>query len=190
MKDKNDSKQILDKINEQKVFTLEKFMKETLRKLNLHILSNNEKDCISFVEYLTKVTFQKNQKQLLMEQIPDKINLYSFMNYYIYDNEFKLMDKIIKKGQESENNLNRNNYKFSEVVIIIDNCEINDQINNIRISLKDKIFDKECFIPFFLFITPKNLDLSDFLETNIFQYKIILNDIVPKNEENNEENII
>ena len=28
MKDKNDSKQILDKINEQKVFTLEKFMKE------------------------------------------------------------------------------------------------------------------------------------------------------------------
>ena len=188
MKDTQDPNSILNKLNEQKEFNLEKFMKETPRKLNLHILSSDCKDCVSFVEYLTQVKIQNNQNELLLEQIPEKLTLFSLMNYFVYDNEFKMMDSIIKKGKEAQNNNDKNNFTFSEVVIILDNSEINNQIENIRkYLLKENIFRNEHFFPFFIFITPKNLDLSDFLETNIFQYKIILNDILNNNVEKNEE---
>ena len=187
MKDTQDPNSILNKLNEQKEFNLEKFMKETPRKLNLHILSSDCKDCVSFVEYLTQVKIQNNQNELLLEQIPEKLTLFSLMNYFVYANYCKLMDSIIKKGKEAQNNNDKNNFTFSEVVIILDNSEINNQIENIRkYFLEENIFQNEHFVPFFIFITPKNLDLSDFLETNIFQYEIILDDILKNNEKNEE----
>ena len=73
MKDsKNESQPILGKLNPQNRYILKQFMKETPRKLNLHILSNNQKDCFSFVQHLTNVNFPLNENKLLMEQIPKK----------------------------------------------------------------------------------------------------------------------
>ena len=188
MKDTQKSNTILNKLNKQKDFNLEKFIEETPRKLNLHILSSDCKDCISFVEYLTNVHFQNNQNKLLLGQIPEKLTLFSLMNYFVYDNECKMMDSIIKKGKEASNNNDKNNSTFSEVVIILDNSEINCQIDEIRKNLSQKdIFRNEHFVPFFIFITPKILNLSDFLETNISQYKIILNDILKNNVKKNKE---
>ena len=47
----------LNKIKTQNKFDLNKFIQETPRKLNLHILSSVKKNCISFVEYLTSFKF-------------------------------------------------------------------------------------------------------------------------------------
>lgn len=61
--------------DEVQCFPLDKFQKEeTPRKMTIHILSDNIKDCISLVEYLTCETFPKSDT-LFEEKIICKINL-------------------------------------------------------------------------------------------------------------------
>ena len=71
---------------EDKPYTLEQFKNETSRKMTLHILSNNKNSCISFVKILTgERNIFENSDELLEKDINKKINLFSFMNYKIYD---------------------------------------------------------------------------------------------------------
>ena len=112
------------------------------------------------------------------------------MNYNVYDNTVKMMETIINKAKLARQKIDKNNFIFSEVAIILDNDKINEQIYEIRkILKKEMIFLTEYFIPFFLFITPINLNLEDFLETNKSQYKITLTDILTNNNENKGEEI-
>ena len=79
-----------------------KFRNELPRKMTIHILSNNIEDCIKFVELLTGVEFPKNSYQLLETDIDirKKINLYSFMNYKVYNSPDKLIEAIKKTSQK------------------------------------------------------------------------------------------
>ena len=123
-------------LDEGSRFSLEQFYKEeTPRKMTIHILSNKIEHCISFVEFLTGLKFPKSSNELLEENIKDKMNLYSFMNYKIYDS-----DKIIMKTIKEKCKILANNPKagiFSEVIIVLDNDKINEQIENIKREINE-----------------------------------------------------
>jgi hypothetical protein len=125
----NKSSPSIDKYNKSKELSLSKFQEQIKRKMTIHILSNKSKDCKDFIEFFTN---QKviNSKELLEKDINKKINLYSFMNYKIYDNASNLADQIEKKVQLCSNFPKM--AIFSEVLIILDNEEINAHIDIIR----------------------------------------------------------
>ena len=155
---------------EDKPYTLEQFKNETPRKMTLHILSNNKNSCISFVKILTgeKKIFKKSD-ELLEKDINKKINLFSFMNYKIYDSADIMMNILIDKVESEEKS------EFSEVVIVLPNEDINSQI----IKIKEKMNDCDTlnidpyYTPFFIFCSPNNVDLNGFISSKTFYYKIM-----------------
>ena len=155
---------------EDKPYTLEQFKNETPRKMTLHILSNNKNSCISFVKILTgeKKIFKKSD-ELLEKDINKKINLFSFMNYKIYDSADIMMNILIDKVESEEKS------EFSEVVIVLPNEDINNQI----IKIKEKMNDSDIlntdtyYTPFFIFCSPNNVDLNGFISSKTFYYKIM-----------------
>ena len=155
---------------EDKPYTLEQFKNETPRKMTLHILSKNKNSCISFVKILTgeKKIFKKSD-ELLEKDINKKINLFSFMNYKIYDSADIMMNILIDKVESEEKS------EFSEVVIILPNEDINSQI----IKIKEKMNDSDTlnidpyYNPFFIFCSPNNVDLNGFISSKTFYYKIM-----------------
>jgi hypothetical protein len=132
----------VDKYNQTKNFNLEQFQKETPRKMTIHILSNELNDCINFVKLFTGQKLD-NAKELLEKEIKKKNDLYSFMNYKIYDNSSELMEQI-KKQIEFVKKIKA---IYSEVVIILDNGGISNQISNIENNFKKII--KSFYAPFF-----------------------------------------
>ena len=161
--------------NKTKVLSLEKFQEETPKKMTIHILSNKKEDCIKLIEFLTKEKVPNNSLELLEKNIQKKINLYSFMNYKIYEDSSTL-DKDIAEIVKtiSDNPLKK---IFSEVVIILNNDKISDQIKDLR---KNNIFSStnQYYIPFLIIISPVQLNIKGFLRSKIFQYKTTLEGII------------
>ena len=168
---------------------LDEFQKEIPRKMTLHILSNNRDICVLFIEFLTNEKLIDGSNELLEKQIIKKLNLFSFMNYKIYTKASELMKSIIQVIINDKKNLAPDSpikSTYSEVVIIIDNSDIKEQIEEIKhtINMEDNLnLKQEYYCPFFLIISPKELDLKGFIKT--YQYNINLENIIntPKNEE-------
>lgn len=173
----NNSNSSLDEVQ---CFPLDKFQKEeTPRKMTIHILSDNVKDCISLVEYLTGETFPKSDDALFEEKIICKINLYSFMNYKVYDSPTPIMNDIKTKTNDIFNNP-QSKLNYSEVILIINNEKINEQINTIKKEIiNDKILSNEIYYnPFIILLSPNHLDLKGFIPSKTYQFKITLKDIL------------
>ena len=138
--------------------------------MTLHILSKIKNSCISFVKILTgKEKIFKKSDELSEKDINKKINLFSFMNYKIYDSADIMMNILIDKVESEEKS------EFSEVVIVLPNEDINSQI----IKIKEKMNDSDTlntdtyYTPFFIFCSPNNVDLNGFISSKTFYYKIM-----------------
>ena len=185
----NNSFPSLEKFNKTKGLTLEEFKNQIPRKMTIHFLSNEPKDCISFIEFITNEKIKDNC--LLEKDIKNKINLYSFMNYNIYNDASKLMEVIENKIENSFNE--SKSVIFSELLIILDNDEIKKQIEVIGNRFKENITiqTNSHLNPFLIIISPKKIELEDFLKSKTFQYKITLKNIFnffkKKEKEKNQE---
>ena len=188
------SQSSLSPLNKEECFSLEKFQEETPRKMTLHILSNNISDGRSLVENLSGKHLD-DSNVLLEANINQKIYLFSFMNYKIYDDAKNMMEKIKEISHEALKNCDNNiiisinnqiqQKSFAEVVIILDNEDINEQIEIIKDEMKkDNILKTDpYYTPFFIFLSPNNLDISDFIESKRFLYKIKMEDILNLKED-------
>ena len=154
---------------------LEVFKEKLKRKMTIHLLSNKEEDCIKFIKILTNKEISNSSKELLEENIKDKINLYSFMNYKIYTDTSKLINEIKNKVKNIENNPQQK-YFFSELIIILNNDQIIEQINKIKEN-KEYMEQDSYYIPFLMIISPKKIDLKNFISSKTFQYNITLENI-------------
>ena len=135
------SQSSLSPLNKEECFSLEKFQEETPRKMTLHILSNNISDGRLLVENLSGKHLD-DSNVLLEANINQKIYLFSFMNYKIYDDAKNMMEKIKEISHEALKNCDNNiiisinnqiqQKSFDEVVIILDNEDINEQIEIIK----------------------------------------------------------
>ena len=152
----------------------EEFEKQLPRKMAIHLLSNTPEECKKFIKICTNIDIKGEDK---LEKIEKKINLFSFMNYKIYDDASKLMteiEKIIKNDREKEKSI------FSEVLIVLDNPNLEKQINEIRSKFKKNPYMKKFsyYVPFLIIISPQEkIDIKDFLSSKTFHYKITLKDI-------------
>ena len=117
----NKTIQSLESFHQSKKLTLEMFKKTLPRKMTIHILSNNIKDCIKLVEFFTNEKIKNFE--LLEENIKKKVNLFSFMNYKIYG-DADLLNKEIKERADNAYYKPLNSI-FSEVIIILDNEKLN-----------------------------------------------------------------
>ena len=173
MGNKNNS---LSSYNETKEFTLETFKEEMKRKMTIHILSDNSEDCIDFIELFTNEKVN-NANELLEKNIIKKVNLFSFMNYKIYEDANVLADKIIEKVNYA--NENPKEAIFSEVIVLLHNSNIVTQIMKIKENFQNKKIWKTPYLyPFLIIISPdEKIDLKGFLNSKIFHYKITLKDI-------------
>ena len=171
--------------------SLKDFQKEIDRKMTIHILSNKKADCISFVEHLTGEKFDTSSNELLEKNIKEKINLYSFMNYKIYESVEPLL-KNIKEISSFKYEFPNSPEIFSEVVLVLNNENMEHQIEQIKNERnKDVILKTQSHLnPFFIFISPKNINLKGFISSKTFHYRIRLNDILTfkKDEEKNVAN--
>jgi len=68
---------------------------------------------------------------------------------------------------------------FSEVLIILDNNNIENQINEIKKQFKENKENEmdSYFNPFIIIISPKEIELKGLEKSKTFQYKINLKDI-------------
>ena len=170
----NNYSKSLEDFHKSKNMTLKMFQEATPRKMTIHILSNNIKDCVNLVEFLTNQKIKK--LELLEKNINKKTNLFSFMNYKIYKNADLLGGEIEKRINKT--NDDPINSIFSEVVIILDNDNLNEQIDKIKeLFQSNTIMENPYYVPFLIIISPMNLDLNDFIKSKTFHYKITLNDI-------------
>ena len=172
----------LENFNKSKKLTLEEFNKQTKRKLTIHLLSDDSSKCIKFIEFFTKEKIE-NSKDLLEINIKKKVNLYSFMNYKTYEDASKLMEVIEKKVEFVFNNSkpdtdNTDDF-FSEVLIILDNDEIKNQIDIIGNKFKENnyMLTNSYLNPFLIIVSPEEIELSDFIKSKTFQFKMTLKDI-------------
>ena len=173
-------------LNEEKKYTLEQFKSEIKRKITVHILCNNIGICITFVENLTGESFKSKPDILLENEILKKKNLYSFMNYKIYDSASKLMEEIKTRSNAPKSPINSKSF-FAEVVIVLDNNDIKQQIQIIKQEINDdnNIFNiKNYYYPFFIFLSPINQysELKCFKKTNTFYYNVSIGEIIKINE--------
>ena len=187
----------VDNFNNTKKLSLKDFDAQTQRKMTIHILSNNIEDCKSFVKLVANEEF-KDGNQLLEKEIKNKINLYSFMNYKIYTDSITLIKEIIKKTRyinEKPSEIN----ECSDMLLILDNENIDEQIDNIRTEIYDnndiKFFFKSnpYLFPFILILSKKDLNLKNLdlnsITSKIFHYKIDLSSIQNFHNTNQKENV-
>ena len=159
-----------------------KFRNELPRKMTIHILSNNKEDCKKLVEFLTGIEFPKKSDQLLETDIDisKKINLYSFMNYKVYNLPYELISYIKRKAQEKKEKPANKKLNYSEVILVLNNKNIEEYLKTLKEKiLKDDILSKSYYTPFIIFLYLYKLDLKDFDKSKTFQYrtslKLILN---------------
>lgn len=173
MGNKNNS---LPSYNTTKEFTLETFKEEIKRKMTIHILSNNSNDCKQFIELCTNEKVKEGSTELLENNIEKKVNLFSFMNYKYYEDANALVDEIIEKVNYAIENPKE--AKFSEVIVLLHNSNIETQIMEIKkISEYKKIRTRQYLYPFLIIISPDEIDKKGFLKSKTFYYKITLEDI-------------
>ena len=182
----NDSSfEFLDKV---KVSSLEDFQKiDTIRKMTIHMLSNNKKDCISLIEYFTHEKM-KESDQLLEKDIKKKINLFSFINYKAYDSVEPMM-KEIKELSSTLSRFPKSPKIFSEVIMIINNEKINEQIEeikNIRYEDEDLLF-RPHLNPFIVCLSPNDLNLEGFITSKTFHFRLSLQNILNFSKKNANE---
>ena len=183
----NSSAQTLEDVE---CLSLEQFKnkKTTPRKMTIHILSSSKKNCIKLVESLTLIKIPENSNELLEKNIQTKLTLFSFMNYKIYDSANDIMKAIKNKSEILINNPKSEEEVYSEVVVVLDNEDINNQIEIINEEINDKpiqingeetvLSDNPYYVPFLIFLSFNNLELSKFIPSKTFQYKISLKDIL------------
>ena len=182
----NSSAQTLEDVE---FLSLEQFRnkKNTPRKMTIHVLSSSKINCIDFVEYLTLKKIPENSYELLEKDIQKKLTLFSFMNYKMYDSAKDIMKAIKDKSERLITNQNSEEV-YSEVVVVLDNEDINKQIEIIYKEINDipmqingneiVLSDNPYYIPFLIFLSYNNLELSKFIRSKTFQYKITLEDIL------------
>ena len=183
----NSSAQTLEDVE---CISLEKFKnKETTpRKMTIHVLSSSKINCIDFVEALTLKKVPENAKELLEKNIQTKLTLFSFMNYKMYDSVNDLMEAIKKKSKSLIINPKSEEVVYSEVVVVLDNKDINEQIEKLNEEINDKPIQTNgeetvlsafsYYVPFLIFLSSNHLDLSKFIPSKTFQYRISLEDIL------------
>jgi len=166
-------------LNKVECSSLKKFKEDTARKMTIHVLSNKKDDCIHFVEHLTNEKVKKSANELLEKKIKEKINLYSFINYKLYDSVESLL-KYIKELSDFLYNNPKSSKIFSEVVIVLNNDDIKKQIETIKNEIiNDDILQTQPHLnPFFIFLTPNDLNLKGFIPSKTFHYKTRLEDIM------------
>ena len=173
--EENNLPQTLNAFNKTTNLTLEEFEKQLPRKMAIHLLSNQLEDCKKFIK---KFTGEKMKNTNKLEDIKKKINLFSFMNYNIYNDATKLMNEI----EEKITNVSKNPKSsiFSEVLIILENTDLKTQINEIKCRFKkNKLMKKyPYYIPFLIIISPEEIELKDFFKPKTFYFKITLNEIL------------
>ena len=171
--------QSLEEFHKSKNLTLKMFQEATKRKMTIHILSNNTEDCINLVKFFTNQKIEKSE--LLEKNIKKKVNLFSFMNYKIY----KDVDLLNKEIEKRVNKASEDSYSiFSEVLIVLDNDKLNEQVDKIKELFQSNVaMGNPYFVPFLIIISPKEVDLEDFLKLKTFHYKITLNDVTDLNKE-------
>ena len=183
--------EIVSPLNKMECYTLKNFNEDTPRKITLHILNNNQSNCIKFVEVLTGEKFPKYSDELLEADIKKNINLYSFMNYKIYDSPSKLIEKIKIKSEEVSKNQKSVKCFFSEFVVVLDNESKKEQIEIIKIEINNNyIFLNPYFFPFFIILHPYNLNIKELLPKKTFHYKIHFEDIFHINFKNSNNQIV
>lgn len=103
------------------------------------------------------------------------------MNYKIYDSvdammeNIKELSRLLFKYPKSER-------IFSELVIVLNNPNIEKQVEKLKCEI---IEDEEGILntqphlfPFFIFLSPKDLNLKRFISSKTFLYKITLEDFI------------
>ena len=131
----------IDNFNMKKNLTLKEFNAQTRRKMTMHILSNDIKDCKSFVKLMANEELEDNY-QLLEKDIETKIDLFSFMNYKIYTNSNNLVEEIRAKAKNIFKNASQID-ECSDMLLILDNGNIVKQIEDISKGLcEDKFLFK------------------------------------------------
>ena len=153
--------------------------------MTIHVLSNKKEDCIFFVESLTGEKLAQFSDELLEKNIKKKLKLFSFMNYKLYDSPNLIMEKIKEKSKFMDENP-KSDVIFSEVIIVLDNEEITQQIEIIKEEIfNDPILSMQSFFnPFIIYLSPHDLDLTDFIPSKTFQYRCHLKDIICSKENN------
>ena len=71
--------------------------------MTIHLLSYDPNNCIKFIGFFINEK-KENSKDLLEININKKVNLYSFMNFKIYEDASKFMEVIEKKCEFAYNN--------------------------------------------------------------------------------------
>ena len=107
------------------------------------------------------------------------------MNYKLYDSPNLIMEKIKEKSKFMDENP-KSDAIFSEVIIVLDNEEITQQIEIIKEEIfNDPILSMQSFFnPFIIYLSPHDLDLTDFIPSKTFQYRCHLKDIICSKENN------
>lgn len=167
-----------ENFNNTKNLSVDDFKQLTARKMTIYLLSDENEKCKNFVELITKQKFPDNSTQLLEKNIEKKIDIYSFMNYEIGIDALTIIDKIIKKAKDISSHPISKKYIFSELILLFDNNNINEQIKIIDKELfkekQNKMFFKQkpYLLPFLIIISPRNLELQNFLSSKTFQFRI------------------
>ena len=173
-----------ENFNNTKNLSVDDFKQLTVRKMTIYLLSDEKEKCKNFVELITKQKFPGNSTQLLEKNIEKKIDIYSFMNYEIGIDASEIIDKIIKKANDVSSHPLSKKFIFSELIILFDNNNINKQLEIIDKKLykekQNKMFFKQkpYLLPFLIIISPRNLELKNFLSSKTFQFRINPRDIM------------
>ena len=153
----------------------EEYKKIFPRKMTIHILSSRKYDCIKFVQFLTNENFPDHLNELLETDIKKKVNLYSFINYKIYSSTSLIIKNIKDKSKTIKENPENKDMIYSEIILVLNNENINYQVDKLKKGiLKDEILSENYYMPFIIFLSRYNLDLSGFNKLKTFQYRIAL----------------
>ena len=101
------------------------------------------------------------------------------MNYKIYDSVNSLLQNI-KELSSLKYKFPKSPKIFSEVVLILNNENMENQIEQIRKErIKDNILNTQSHLnPFFIFISPNDINLKGFILSKTFHYRTLLKDIL------------
>ena len=174
----------LSKIN---CLSLDDFEKQLPRKMTVHILSKNKNDYKVLVQCLTGQTLSNGENELFEKDIKKKLNLYSFMNFKIYEDAHDLMNRLkqyillVKDKPKSDIGV------FSELIIVLNNDKIKEQIDIIKHNMEDDEVITPVYIPFIIFLSPQNLDIADLMfSKKTFHFRVTLDDIMMNLKNTNE----
>ena len=160
----------------------------------IKLIKNNIEITFLFLLLLVSIgitTVYNNQKELVNENYKDVINNIYFQKSInqIFENlipRYKTIDHKISRGETFDKILNNYSISNEEILRIKKNLKLDYNLNNLKTNLDIKIvFDqsKNKKITYFLFpiSRTKKIQLIRNLETNLFEKKIIITDLIKKN---------